>query len=67
MLQKVVIVENKDGIHTIYAHLSKIAPTIKVGARLKKGYVIGRVEQDLTFEVTQKNYHINPMELIASK
>ena len=67
LLQKVVIVENKDGIHTIYAHLSKIAPTIKVGARLKKGYVIGRVEQDLTFEVTQKNYHINPMELIASK
>ena len=67
LLQKVVIVENKDGIHTIYAHLSKIAPTIKVGSRLKKGYVIGRVEQDLTFEVTQKNYHINPMELIASK
>ena len=67
LLQKVVIVENKDGIHTIYAHLSKIAPTIKVGAKLKKGYVIGRVEQDLTFEVTQKNYHINPMELIASK
>ena len=67
LLQKVVIVENKDGIHTIYAHLSKIAPTIKVGARLKKGYVIGRVERDLTFEVTQKNYHINPMELIASK
>ena len=67
LLQTVVIVENKDGIHTIYAHLSKIAPTIKVGSRLKKGYVIGRVERDLTFEVTQKNYHINPMELIASK
>ena len=67
LLQKVVIVENKDGIHTIYAHLSKIAPTIKVGSSLKKGYVIGRVERDLTFEVTQKNYHINPMELIASK
>ena len=65
LLQKVVIVENKDGIHTIYAHLSKIAPTIKVGSRLKKGYVIGRVERDLTFEVTQKNYHINPLELIA--
>ena len=67
LLQKVVSVENKDGIHTIYAHLSKIAPTIKVGARLKKGYVIGRVERDLTVEVTQKNYHINPMELIASE
>ena len=67
MLDNVIIMENADGIHTIYAHLSKIAPTIKVGTRIKKGYVIGRVERYLTFEVTQKNYHINPMELIASK
>lgn len=67
VLEKVVIVENENGIHTIYAHLSKIAPTIKVGSQIKKGYIIGRVEQDLTFEVTQRNYHINPMDLIASK
>lgn len=64
MLNKVVIVENKLGIHTIYAHMDKIAPTIKAGKKIKKGYVIGRVENDLTFEVTQKNYHINPLELI---
>ena len=67
VLKKVIIVENEGGMHTIYAQLSKIAPTIKVGSKIKKGYVIGRVERDLTFEVTQKNYHINPMELIASK
>lgn len=67
VLDKVVIVENRYGIHTIYAHLSKIAPTIKVGKKIKKGYVIGRVDQDLTFEVTQKNYHINPLELISVK
>lgn len=64
-LQKVVIVENSDEIHTIYAHLSKIAPTIAVGQKIKKGYVLGRVENDLTFEVTQKNYHIDPLELIS--
>jgi septal ring factor EnvC (AmiA/AmiB activator) len=64
-LQKVVIIENSDEIHTIYAHLSKIAPTIQVGQKIKKGYVIGRVENDLTFEVTQKNYHIDPLELIS--
>jgi len=64
-LQKVVIVENSDEIHTIYAHLSKIAPTITVGQKIKKGYVIGRVDNDLTFEVTQKNYHIDPLELIS--
>ncbi|TXE86248.1 peptidoglycan DD-metalloendopeptidase family protein [Campylobacter volucris] len=63
-LKKVVIIENKDGIHTIYAHLDKIAPGVKVGRNIKKGYIIGRVESDLTFEVTQKNYHINPLEMI---
>ena len=64
VLDRVVIIENSYGIHTIYAHLSKIAPTIKVGKKIKKGYVIGRVEKDLSFEVTQKSYHINPLELI---
>ncbi|MDR2635841.1 MAG: peptidoglycan DD-metalloendopeptidase family protein, partial [Campylobacteraceae bacterium] len=64
ILKNVVIVENSNGIHTIYAQLSKIAPTIQTGDKIKKGYVIGRVDRDLTFEVTQKNYHINPLELI---
>ena len=64
-MEKVVIIENGDDVHTIYAHLSKIAPTIQVGQKIKKGYVIGRVDEDLTFEVTQKNYHIDPLELIA--
>jgi murein DD-endopeptidase MepM/ murein hydrolase activator NlpD len=64
VLDKVIIIENSNGIHTIYAHLSKIAPTVRVGKKIKKGYVIGRVDRDLTFEVTQKNYHINPLQLI---
>ncbi len=64
MLKKVIIIENRLGIHTIYAHLDKIAPTIKVGRVVKKGYVIGKVQSELSFEVTQKNYHINPLELI---
>ncbi|ARE80124.1 murein hydrolase activator EnvC family protein [Campylobacter helveticus] len=65
MLQKVVIVEHDNGIHTIYAHLDKIAPNIKVGKKVKKGAVVGRIKDDLTFEVTQKNFHINPLELIS--
>ncbi|PSM51849.1 zinc metallopeptidase, M23 family [Campylobacter blaseri] len=67
ILDKVIIMENVGGIHTIYAHLSQIAPTIKVGSTVKKGYAIGRVEEDLTFEVTEKNYHINPLDLIILK
>ncbi len=67
LLERVIIIEHDDGIHTIYAHLSQIAPTIKVGSKVQKGSVIGRVRDDLTFEVTQKNYHIDPLELIGAK
>ncbi len=64
MLENVVIIKHKNNIHTIYAHLSKIAPTIRVGKRVKKGYIIGRVKRDLTFEVTQNEKHINPLRMI---
>ena len=67
VLDKVVILEHANGIHTIYAHLSQIAPTIKVGNSIKKGYVLGRINSELTFEVTQQNYHINPLDLITLK
>ena len=64
MLGKVVIIEHKNNLHTIYAKMDKIAPTIREGKKIKKGYVIGRVEKELMFEVTQKNRHINPLQLI---
>ena len=64
LLDNVVIVEHADGIHTIYAHMDMIAPTVKKGQKIKKGSVIGRVNDELMFEVTQKNYHIDPVELI---
>ncbi len=65
VLNKVVIVEHPGNLHTVYANLSAIAPTVKQGAYVKKGYVIGRVDNKLTFEVTKKNTHIDPLELIA--
>ena len=65
LLNNIVIIEHDNGMHTIYAHLDKIAPTIKKGKRLKRGSIIGRVNDELMFEVTQKNYHINPLQLIA--
>ncbi|MBA1438360.1 MAG: peptidoglycan DD-metalloendopeptidase family protein [Epsilonproteobacteria bacterium] len=63
VLDNIVIVEHKNGLHTIYANLSQIAPTIKKGKKIKKGYTIGRVQDELVFEVTQKSYHINPIRL----
>jgi septal ring factor EnvC (AmiA/AmiB activator) len=64
LLENVVIIEHADGLHTIYAHLDQIAPTIRKGKRLKKGSIIGRVNDELMFEVTQKNYHIDPLQVI---
>ncbi|MBE0514786.1 peptidoglycan DD-metalloendopeptidase family protein [Sulfurimonas sp.] len=63
ILDNIVIVEHDDGLHTIYANLSQIAPDIQKGKRIKKGYTIGRVSDELIFEVTQKSFHINPIGL----
>jgi murein DD-endopeptidase MepM/ murein hydrolase activator NlpD len=63
VLNNIVIVEHKNGLHTIYANLSQIAPNIKKGKKIKKGYTIGRVMDELVFEVTKKSYHINPIRL----
>lgn len=63
VLDNIVIVEHINGLHTIYANLSQIAPNIKRGTKIKKGYTIGRVSDELIFEVTQKSYHINPERL----
>ncbi len=65
ILKKVIIIEHKGGMHTIYSQLDKIAPTIKHGLRVQKGYVIGRIDQRLSFEVTIKDKHIDPLEIIA--
>jgi len=64
MLGKVVIVDHGNGMHTIYAKLSRLAPGIHVGKRLSKGSIIGKVDKSLMFEVTKNNKHINPMKLI---
>ncbi|MGB5965785.1 MAG: peptidoglycan DD-metalloendopeptidase family protein [Sulfurimonadaceae bacterium] len=64
LLDNVVIIKHAKGLHTIYAHLDQIAPTIKKGKKVKKGSVIGRVNHELIFEVTQDSYHIDPMTLI---
>ena len=63
VLNNIVIVEHKNGLHTIYANLSQISPNIKKGKKIKKGYTIGRVSTELIFEVTQKSFHINPIRL----
>jgi septal ring factor EnvC (AmiA/AmiB activator) len=64
MLGKVVVVAHGRRMHTVYAGLSKIAPNLKKGNRIQKGYVIGKVSRKLIFEATKNSKHINPTKLI---
>ena len=63
MLENVVIIQHQNGLHTIYSHLDQISPTLRVGKWIKKGYVVGRVDNMLTFQATKNNAHINPQDL----
>ncbi|WP_233712821.1 MULTISPECIES: murein hydrolase activator EnvC family protein [unclassified Helicobacter] len=65
ILKKVVIVEHSNEMYSIYSQLDKIAPTVKPGFIVKKGYTIGRVSQRLGLEITQKDKHIDPLEVIS--
>ncbi|WP_419770011.1 MAG: murein hydrolase activator EnvC family protein [Candidatus Marinarcus sp.] len=63
MLENVVIIQHKNGLHTIYSHLDQISPTLKIGKWIHKGYVVGRVNDSLTFQATKNSAHINPQDL----
>lgn len=67
VLKKVVILEHKNGIHTIYSYLDDIPRNISVNAQIKKGTTIAYVEEKLHFEVTQRDKHIDPLQLIKVK
>jgi septal ring factor EnvC (AmiA/AmiB activator) len=64
MLGKVVVVAHSGQIHTVYAGLSKIAPLVRKGKKIKRGYVVGRVRRKLIFEVTKNTRHIDPLTFI---
>lgn len=64
-LKKVVVVEHANSMHTIYSMIDKIAPTLKKGFIVKKGYVIGRINEKLNLEIVQNGKHINPVEVMA--
>ncbi len=65
MLGKVVVIAHVGNIHTVYAGLSKIPPTIKAGTAVSKGYTIGKVDSRLMFETTKNSRQFDPLELIT--
>lgn len=66
-LGNVVIVQHDGNLHSIYAHLTKIAPTVQAGKRIEQGAVVGRVDRELTFEITKEDVPINPMDVITAQ
>jgi len=64
MLGKVVIVQHSNGLHTVYAGLSKISPLIKTGTRIRRGTAVGKIRRKLIFQATQNSKLINPTRLI---
>ncbi len=64
MLGKLVVIKHSNGMHTIYADLNKFSPFLKVGAKVKKGSIIGKVKRKLIFEATKNGKFINPTRLI---
>lgn len=65
-LGNVVIVQHEGSLHSIYAHLTKIAPTLQAGKRVEQGAVVGRIDKELTFEMTKEDVPINPMDVITT-
>jgi len=64
MLGKIIVIKHSNGLHTIYADLDKFSPFLKVGSKVKKGTVIGKVKRKLIFEATKNGKFINPIRLI---
>jgi len=64
MLGKLIVIKHSNGMHTIYADLNKFSPFLKVGSKVKKGTVIGKVKRKLIFEATKNGKFINPTRLI---
>jgi len=65
MLGNVVVVAHAGQMHTVYAGLSKIAPSISKGSTIRGGYVIGKVSNKLIFQATKDSKHIDPLKLIT--
>ena len=64
LLENVVIIKHKNNLHTIYSHLDQIAPTLKTGKWIPKGYIVGRISDTLEFQATANSKYIDPLQLI---
>ena len=65
-LGKVVVLEHKNGVHTVYAGLSTITPSVHAGVSFGKGDTLGTAEKQLLFQVIQNDKVVNPLDVITT-
>jgi len=65
VLGKVIVMLHEDRLYTVYAGLSAISPSVKIGKRLDKGDMIGNIEENLIFQVMEDDKFVNPLGLIV--
>ena len=63
-LGNVVIIKHPNDTHTIYSTLQSINQDLTIGLKIKKGFEIGNIENNLVFQVTKENKYLNPIEFI---
>ena len=63
-LGNVVIIKHPNDTHTIYSSLQSINKNLVIGSKIKKGFEIGNIENNLVFQVTIENEYLNPIEFI---
>jgi septal ring factor EnvC (AmiA/AmiB activator) len=64
---KMIVIQHRNHLHSIYAKLSRISPFIRKGYRVRRGDIIAKTNGKLEFEVTYKTYPINPLQVINLK
>lgn len=69
-----IIVQHKNKLQTLYAHLDSINPKIRIGKKVKKGEILGKVGKTgsatgthLHFETRIDGKHVNPASIKPMK
>jgi len=59
---KVMILKHKNNISSVYANLAYIPKDIQEGQVLKKGYILGIVDETLKFQILKDKLPVDPLE-----
>ena len=69
-----VVLKHSGGLESMYSHLSRFAPSVKAGTRVRQGQVIGYVGATgyatgphLDFRIKKNGQYINPAKVVSQR